>query len=86
LRAKRQPSLDLLSVDSSSVAQAKVRRLAASRGVELTFELAELETWPAPENRFKVTAAIFIHFARPDLRTRLFEVVKRASKPGRLLL
>jgi SAM-dependent methyltransferase len=81
-----EQGLEVLSVDSSSVAQEKARRLAASRGVELRTELADLETWSFPESRFDVIAAIFIQFAGPSLRTRLFEAIKRALKPGGLLL
>jgi SAM-dependent methyltransferase len=81
-----QQGLEVLSVDSSSVAQAKARRLAASRSVALVLELADLDTWPIPENRFDVIAAIFIQFAGPALRTQLFEGIKRALKPGGLLL
>jgi SAM-dependent methyltransferase len=81
-----QQGLQVLSVDSSSVAQAKARRLAASRGVALALELADLDTWPIPENRFDVIAAIFIQFAGPALRARLFAAIKRGLKPGGLLL
>jgi len=81
-----QQGLNVLSVDASFVAQEKARRLARSRGVELRLELADLETWPFPESRFDVVAAIFIQFAGPALRTRVFEGIKRALKPGGLLL
>ena len=81
-----EQGLGVLSVDSSSLAQEKARRLARSRGVELRIELVDLESWSFPESRFDVIAAIFIQFAGPALRTRLFEAIKRALKPGGLLL
>ena len=81
-----EQGLQVLSVDSSPVAQQKARRLAASRGVELRLELGDLETWTFPEAGFDVIAAIFIQFAGPALRTRLFGAIKRALKPGGLLL
>jgi cyclopropane fatty-acyl-phospholipid synthase-like methyltransferase len=81
-----EQGLEVLSVDSSSVAQEKARRLARSRGVELRIELVNLETWSFPESRFDVIAAIFIQFAGPALRTRLFEAIQRALKPKGLLL
>ena len=58
-----EQGLEVLSVDSSSVAQEKARRLARTRGVDLRLELADLETWPFPERRFDVIAGIFIQFA-----------------------
>lgn len=81
-----QQGLEVLSIDSSSVAQAKARRLAKKRGVTLQLELADLAAWPFPERRFDVIAAIFIQFAPPPLRERLFEGIKRALKPGGLVL
>jgi SAM-dependent methyltransferase len=81
-----EQGLEVLSIDSSSVAQEKACRLARSRGVELSLELADLETWPFPESRFDVIAAIFIQFAGPAVRARLFAAMKRALKPGGLLL
>lgn len=81
-----EQGLKVLSIDSSSVAQHKARRLAASRGVDLHLELVDLEAWPLPEGRFDVIAAIFIQFAAPALRATLFEAIKHALKPGGLLL
>jgi cyclopropane fatty-acyl-phospholipid synthase-like methyltransferase len=68
------------------VAQAKARRLARSRGVQIKLELADLSTWQFPESRFDVVAAIFFQFAGPLLRAALFDGIKRALKPGGLLL
>src|SRR5208282_1815731 len=41
-----QQGLEVLSIDSSSIAQAKARQLASARGVAPQFELADLTTWP----------------------------------------
>lgn len=78
--------LKVHSVDSSAVAQEKARRLAARRHVEVEFELADLLAWPFPEEAYDVVAAIFIQFTGPQARTRMFEGMKRALKPGGLLL
>lgn len=77
---------EVLSVDASPVALDKARRLAAERGVALRTELADLERWAWPEARFDAVVAIFIQFAPPELRARLFAGMKRALKPGGLLL
>lgn len=80
-----QQGLDVLSVDSSTVAQEKARRLAQSRGVEMRVELADLAAWPFPKAQFDVVVAIFIQFAGPELRQHLFEEMKSALKPDGLL-
>jgi SAM-dependent methyltransferase len=81
-----EQGLEVLSVDGSAVAQEKARRLAERRGVKPTFELADLSTWTWPEAEFDVVAGIFIQFAGPDLRPRIFEGMRRALRPGGLLL
>ena len=81
-----QQGLDVLSVDSSGVAQAKARKLAAERGVTLRFELADLLSWDWGEARFDVIAAIFIQFADAAGRALQFAGIRRALKPGGVLL
>ena len=78
--------LDVLSVDSSSVAQEKAKKLAQQRGVAVKFEQVDLSQWAWGENRFDMVAAIFIQFAAPELREQMFAHIKRCLKPGGLLL
>jgi SAM-dependent methyltransferase len=81
-----QRGLDVLSVDFSPKALAKARALAESRGVNVTFERADVLNWTWPEAAYDVVAAIFIQFARPAERAALFAGMRRAVKPGGLLL
>jgi len=78
--------LDVLSVDLSPVALAKARALAAERGVALRLEEANLATWDWPNSAFDAVVGIFFQFAGPSLRTRIFDGIERALKPGGLLL
>lgn len=81
-----EQGLEVVSIDSSAVAQEKGRRLASSRGVDLQFELADLETWTFPQAKFDIVVGIFIQFATPELRARLFSAMQRTLKPGGLVL
>ena len=81
-----QQGLQVLSVDSSSVAQAKAKKLATERGVTLQFEIADLLAWDWGDARFDIIAAIFIQFADPAGRALQFEGIRRALKPGGMLL
>lgn len=81
-----QQGLSVHSIDGSSVAQEKAGRLAATRGVALELELADLSDWSWPEATYDVVAAIFIQFAGPELRAAMFDGMKRCLKPGGLLL
>jgi SAM-dependent methyltransferase len=81
-----EQGLDVLSVEFSPKAVAKARALAAERGVTLRIELADVLHWPWPSEAFDVIAAIFIQFASPDERARVFEGMNKALRRGGLLL
>lgn len=78
--------LDVLSIDFSPTAQAKAQELATERGVALRVERADLLTWVWPVAAFDVVAAIFFQFLTPAQRSPVFAGIKRALKPGGLLL
>lgn len=81
-----EQGLDVLSLDFSSTAQEKARQLAATRGVTLRIEQADVINWAYPADSFDVAAAIFIQFATPDERDKIFAGITRTLKKGGLLL
>ncbi|MFH3479559.1 SAM-dependent methyltransferase [Xanthobacter variabilis] len=81
-----EQGLSVHSVDSSAVAQDKARRLAAERGVELQLELVDLSSWAWPLAAYDVVVGIFIQFLPPEQRDQMFEHVRKALKPGGMVL
>ena len=81
-----EQGLDVLSIDFSPVAQEKARKLAAERGVTLKVEQVDILNWDWPVEAFDVIAAIFFQFAGPEGRAKIFAGIKKALKPGGLLL
>lgn len=77
---------DVVGLDISPLALEKARRLAAERGVTVRFEEADLRTRALGEAEFDAIVCIFIQFAAPEVRARLFEGFALALKPGGLLL
>ncbi|MBU6257662.1 MAG: class I SAM-dependent methyltransferase [Burkholderiales bacterium] len=78
-----------LRVEAFDIAEtgvAKARRLAAEAGVEVDFSVADCDHWPWPVAAYDTVAAIFVQFADPPLRERLFAHIVRALKPGGLLV
>jgi len=71
--------------DASQVGLDKARGLAADRGVSVDFRLSGIEDWDWSEP-YDAVVGIFIQFAPPDLRTRLFQWMEQAVAPGGLLL
>src|SRR5690606_30510803 len=78
--------LDVHAVDASSVALEKSARLAREAGVDIKHERADLGAWRWPEDAYDYVVAIFIQFADPALRSQIFEKMKRAVRPGGLIL
>lgn len=78
--------LDVVSIDVSEVAQGKAKRLANARGVTLDLRLVDALDWDWPAEAFDVVVAIFIQFAGPQDRMRLFDGIKQALKIGGTLL
>ncbi len=77
---------EVLSLDISPVALAKAKALAAERGVGLGFEEANLARWDWPVAAFEAVVGIFMQFAGPALRARIFAGIRQAVAPGGLLL
>ena len=77
---------DVHAVDVSPVALEKARNLAAERGVTLEFEQADVLNWDWPEASYDLVAAVFIQFASPAERERIIAGIRRALKPGGLLI
>ncbi|OFZ69312.1 MAG: SAM-dependent methyltransferase [Betaproteobacteria bacterium RBG_16_58_11] len=81
-----EQGLDVLSVEYSLPAVEKARQLAQERGVALAFEVADVLTWSWPVNAYDIVAAIFIQFASPADRPKLFQHLQAALKPGGYLI
>jgi SAM-dependent methyltransferase len=78
-----------LQVDAFDIAEvgvAKARRLAAEHGVSVDFQVADCDGFAWPEAHYDGVAAIFVQFADPALRERLFSNMQRCLKPGGTLL
>ena len=78
--------LDVQAIDFSPSALKKSEALAKDRGVTLRIEQADLETWTWPVAAYDAVVGIFFQFLVPAARTRVFANIKRALKPGGLLL
>lgn len=72
--------------DASEVALEKARALAAKRGVAVDFHEADISDWDWTV-QYDAVVAIFVQFAPPQMRDRLFADMSGALAPGgRILL
>lgn len=72
--------------DISSVGVDKARKLALDAGVDVNYQVSDCETWDWKEGAYDLVAAIFIQFAGPAMRSRLFARMSAALRPGGLLI
>lgn len=78
--------LQVDAFDISEVGVAKARKLAHAAGVQVNYTVADCDLWPWPAAHYDLVAAIFIQFADPAMRTRLFANIVHTLKPGGLLV
>lgn len=81
-----QQGLDVTSTDFSPAAQRKGRALATERNVAVNFVQADMHDWAYPEAAFDVVAEIFTQVSTPAQRPTKWAGMRRALKPGGLLI
>jgi len=78
-----------LAVDAFDIAEEGVRKaraLASQQGVAVNFAVADGGQLAWPEGVYDGVAAIFIQFADPAMRARLFQRIADCLKPGGVLV
>jgi SAM-dependent methyltransferase len=81
-----EQGLDVVSLDFSPSAQHKGRALAKERGVTVTFLQADVHAFDYPDAAFDVVAEIFTQFSSPAERSMKWAGMRKALKPGGLLI
>jgi SAM-dependent methyltransferase len=81
-----EQGLDVTSIDFSPAAQAKAAKLAQERGVNIKLIRADVHQWDYPAAAFEVVAEIFTQFSTPAERAAKWAGMRKALKPGGLLI
>ena len=77
-----QQGLTVDAFDISEVGVRKARDFARIAGVKVNFAVADIGTLQWPKGLYDGVIAIFIQFAPPELRTRIFRGMIQSLKPG----
>jgi len=72
--------------DISDVGVAKARRLAGEEGAAVNFTVSDCDSFAWAPGAYDGVAAIFVQFADPPMRARLFANVVACLKPGGTLV
>jgi len=78
--------LQVDAFDLSPVGVDKARQLAAERGVAMQTRVASVDSFEWPRAHYDGVVAVFVQFADPAMRARLFQRMKDTLKPGGWLL
>lgn len=81
-----EQGLEVVSLDFSPQGQAKARKLAEKRGVRIEIVAANVHTFDYPENAFDVVVEIFTQFSTPAERAIKWAGMRKALKPGGLMI
>ena len=72
--------------DVSDIALAKAKQFALENQVNIQYSLCDTDGFDWQPNTYDSVVGIFIQFADPEMRARIFKQVHRALKPGGLFI
>lgn len=78
--------MDVVAMDGSGVALDKARALAATAGVSVDYHQGDVTQWDWDAEHYDALVGIFFQFLGPDARAQVFAGLKRALKPGGVLM
>jgi SAM-dependent methyltransferase len=76
----------VVGFDASDIALAKARQFAKDNAVEVEYSFSDTDSFSWDENAYDAVVGIFIQFADPAMRARIFQQVYRALKPGGIFI
>lgn len=74
------------SVDGSTVALRKAKKLAEEADVQIVLEQADVTDWTWYQDSYDHVIGVMIQFVNSDVRQKLFADMKSAVKPGGYLM
>jgi SAM-dependent methyltransferase len=76
----------VVGFDASDIALAKARQFAKENAVEIEYSFSDTDSFSWDENAYDAVVGIFIQFADPAMRARIFQQVYRSLKPGGIFI
>lgn len=74
--------MSITGFDISEIALAKARQFAADNAVHIQYNLCDTDGFNWQANSYDAVIAIFIQFADPEMRARIFRQVHQTLKAG----
>jgi cyclopropane fatty-acyl-phospholipid synthase-like methyltransferase len=78
--------MHVTAFDISELAVTKAKQLAKDNQVQIQYRLCDIDSFDWRANQYDAVIAIFIQFANPAMRARIFNQIQLALKSGGLLI
>jgi 2-polyprenyl-3-methyl-5-hydroxy-6-metoxy-1,4-benzoquinol methylase len=78
--------MQVIGFDASDIAIAKAKQFAADNQVSVQYIFSDTDSFNWQANQYDAVVAIFIQFADPAMRERIFQGMYQALKPGGILI
>ncbi|MBU3607189.1 class I SAM-dependent methyltransferase [Polynucleobacter sp. AP-Mumm-500A-B3] len=78
--------MQVVGFDVSDIALQKAKQFATDNQVEIAYSLSDTDCFDWQENTYDAVIGIFIQFAEPQMRARIFKQAHKALKPGGILI
>jgi SAM-dependent methyltransferase len=72
--------------DVSDIALAKAKQFAEENQVSINYSLSDVDGYDWQSHKYDAVAGIFIQFADPEMRARIFQQVQQTLKPGGIFI
>lgn len=78
--------MQVLGFDASDIALAKAKQFARDNQVEIEYSFSDTDSFDWQKNTYDAVVGIFIQFADPSMRKRIFEQTYETLKPGGIFI
>ena len=78
--------MQVVGFDASDIALAKAKQFAKDNQVEVEYSFSDTDGFAWHQNTYDAVIGIFIQFADPAMRARIFQQAYKATKPGGLFI
>ena len=78
--------IQVIGFDASDIALSKAKQFAKENQVEVEYAFSDTDSFDWQANTYDAVIAIFIQFADPQMRERIFQKTYEALKPGGIFI